>query len=131
MLRTVLRTRRRGERETASVHLHARLTEVGTLELWCGEIDGDRRWRLQFDVRSATQTDMAAHESAAESQGFLDEAVWDACRDLLHETFGPEGTAKPRSLKYEPIEFVKREMTDENGAFYSALDAETDSEEGR
>jgi uncharacterized protein YyaL (SSP411 family) len=31
----------------------------------------------------------------------------------------------------ETIEFVKREMTDERGGFYSALDAETNSEEGR
>jgi uncharacterized protein len=31
----------------------------------------------------------------------------------------------------ETIEFVNREMTDEHGAFYSALDAETNSEEGR
>ena len=31
----------------------------------------------------------------------------------------------------ETIEFVLRELTDEGGAFYSALDAETDSEEGR
>jgi len=31
----------------------------------------------------------------------------------------------------ETIEFVLRELTDDGGAFYSALDAETDSEEGR
>jgi uncharacterized protein YyaL (SSP411 family) len=31
----------------------------------------------------------------------------------------------------ETIEFVLREMTDKSGAFYTALDAETDAEEGR
>jgi uncharacterized protein YyaL (SSP411 family) len=36
-----------------------------------------------------------------------------------------------RRVVDETIEFVTREMTDESGAFYSALDAETDAEEGR
>jgi uncharacterized protein len=42
---------------------------------------------------------------------------------------------KPRAdyqrVVAETIEFVGREMTDDDGAFYSALDAETHSEEGR
>ena len=79
-IRTVLRARKKGEAETVSVHLHARLTEIGTLDLWCSEIDGRRSWRLQFDVRSATQTDVAAHQTAAEREGFVDEAVWQQCR---------------------------------------------------
>ena len=61
-LRTVLRTRKKGSSETVAVTLHARLTEIGTLDLWCSEVGGRRSWRLQFDVRSATQTDVAAHE---------------------------------------------------------------------
>ncbi len=80
------------------VHLHARLTEIGTLDLWCSEIGGRRSWRLQFDVRSATQTDVAAHESAAESEGFVDEAIWQQCQTLLENTFGPEGRDKPEGL---------------------------------
>ena len=80
------------------VHLHARLTEIGTLDLWCSEIAGRRSWRLQFDVRSATQTDVAAHESAAESEGFVDEAVWQACQSLIQNTFGPAGEDKPEGL---------------------------------
>ena len=68
-IRTVLRTRKKGEAETISVQLHARLTEIGTLDLWCSEVGGRRSWRLQFDVRSATQTDIAAHETAAEGEG--------------------------------------------------------------
>ncbi len=33
-------------------YLNARLTEIGTLELWCREVEGNRSWRLQFDIRS-------------------------------------------------------------------------------
>ena len=71
-----------------SVNLHARLTEIGTLDLWFSEIGGRRSWRLQFDVRSATQTDVAAHQSQAEGEGIVDEAVWQECRMLIQNTFG-------------------------------------------
>ncbi len=97
-IRTVLRTRKKGESGTIDVELHARLSEIGTLEMWCGEADGRRTWRLEFDVRSATQTDVAAHESAAESEGFLDEAVWQECRAAIQSVFGPEGRDKPAGL---------------------------------
>ncbi|MBN2475440.1 MAG: Hsp70 family protein [Pirellulales bacterium] len=97
-IRTVLRTRKKTEAGTVGVQLHARLTEIGTLVLWCSQIDRRRSWRLQFDVRSATQTDVAAHESAAESEGVVDEATWSACGKLLRNTFGPEGHDKPADL---------------------------------
>lgn len=97
-IRTVLRTRRKSERGTVSVNLHARLTEIGTLELWCSEPGGRRSWRLQFDVRSATRTDLAAHQSRAESEGFVDEAIWQECAALIGGTFGPEGKDKPAGL---------------------------------
>lgn len=97
-IRTVLRTRKRSEAVAVAVNLHARLTEIGTLELWCSEIQGRRHWRLQFDVRSTTQTDVAAHESAAESEGFVDEAIWQECATLIGNTFGPGGKGKPAQL---------------------------------
>ena len=93
-IRTVLRTRKKGETETVAVNLHARLTEIGTLDLWCSEIEGKRSWRLQFDVRSATQTDVAAHESAAEGEGFVDEATWQECLAAIRQVFGPDGARK-------------------------------------
>ncbi len=97
-IRTVLRTSKKGESGTMSVHLHARLTEIGTLDLWCSEAGARRSWRLQFDVRSATQTDVAAHESAAEEEGYVDEAVWLECRRRIDVTFGPDGDEPPEGL---------------------------------
>ncbi len=44
-IRTVLRTHRRRETGTISVRLHARLTEIGTMDLWCTAADRDRSWR--------------------------------------------------------------------------------------
>ncbi len=97
-IRTVMRTRKKGEAETVAVNLHARLTEIGTLDLWCSEIEGKRSWRLQFDVRSGTQTDIAAHESAAEGEGFVDEATWQECLAAIEQVFGPTGGERPEGL---------------------------------
>jgi molecular chaperone DnaK (HSP70) len=97
-IRTALNTRRRSERGTVPVKLHARLTEIGTLELWCSEVGGERTWRLEFDIRSTTQTDKAAHESRAEREGFVDEATWQACANAIHETFGHSASLPPDSL---------------------------------
>jgi hypothetical protein len=97
-IHTVLRTRKKSDAETVDVNLHARLTEIGTLDLWCSEIGGRRSWRLQFDVRSTTQTDIAAHESEAENEGFVDEATWLTCLSLIQDAFGPEGQDKPERL---------------------------------
>ncbi|MFN0022006.1 MAG: Hsp70 family protein [Pirellulaceae bacterium] len=124
-IRTALKTSRRSERGIVPVELHARLTEIGTLDLWCSEVNGvgrsfcgsestptpdlsntktppdpfvPRTWRLQFDVRSATQTDVEAHESAAEGEGIVDEEAWQACQKEIETTFGGDANQSPDSL---------------------------------
>ncbi|MEX0819146.1 MAG: Hsp70 family protein, partial [Pirellulaceae bacterium] len=79
-IRTVLKTRSRNETGEIPVQLRVHLTEVGTIELWCHQVDSERNWRLQFDIRSAIQTDIAARETAGEAQGTLDEQTWNDCR---------------------------------------------------
>ena len=49
-IQTILR-RGRAKLTKVPVHLRARLTEIGTLELWCVSRDGDRQWKLQFGIR--------------------------------------------------------------------------------
>jgi molecular chaperone DnaK (HSP70) len=39
------------EGQIVPVHLLSRVTEVGTLELWCISRDGKQRWKLEFNVR--------------------------------------------------------------------------------
>jgi molecular chaperone DnaK (HSP70) len=39
-----------GDGKTVRIKLHSKVTEVGTLELWCVAQDG-RRWKLEFDIR--------------------------------------------------------------------------------
>jgi molecular chaperone DnaK (HSP70) len=97
-IRTVLRTRSRRESGTIPVRLHARLTEIGTIELWCSAVEQDRSWRLQFDVRSATQTEVAARQTTGEAEGFVDEETWDHCRQCLSDVFSQGGKARPEGL---------------------------------
>ena len=97
-LRTALQTRRRSQRGTVPVCLHAHLSEIGTMELWCTQTDGDRSWRLQFDVRAATQTDRTASISVGESEGVLDESLGNDCAQRIAQTFGPESTHPPGQL---------------------------------
>lgn len=97
-IRTVLQTRKKTSDETTAVTLHAKLTEIGTLDLWCAQVEGAGKWRLQFDVRCATQTDMTAHEAVAEQRGFVEESVWSDVQSLLEATFAPKGKDKPAGL---------------------------------
>ncbi|MGE3808861.1 MAG: Hsp70 family protein [Gemmataceae bacterium] len=39
------------EGTTVPVHLHSKVTEVGTLEIWCHSRDGKQRWKLEYNVR--------------------------------------------------------------------------------
>jgi molecular chaperone DnaK (HSP70) len=43
------------EGRTVPVHLHTKVTEVGTLELWCHSRDGKQRWKLEFNVRERAE----------------------------------------------------------------------------
>lgn len=43
------------EGRTVPVHLHSKVTEVGTLELWCISRDGKQRWKLEYNVRERPQ----------------------------------------------------------------------------
>ena len=36
---------------TVPVRLHSKVTEMGTLELWCLSRDGKDRWKLEYNVR--------------------------------------------------------------------------------
>jgi molecular chaperone DnaK (HSP70) len=96
-IRTVLKTGKSKDAASIVVILKAKLTEIGTLDLWCKEVDGKRTWKLLFDVRSATQTDIAAHEAIGEGQGVFDESVRQQACDAIRKTFSPQGT-DPASL---------------------------------
>jgi molecular chaperone DnaK (HSP70) len=40
--------------DAVPVRLHAHVTEVGTLDLWCQSTRGDQRWKLEYNVRETS-----------------------------------------------------------------------------
>ena len=67
---------------------------------------------MQFDVRSATQTDLEAAATAGESQGMFDEATWNACYDRILATFGPHASDPPDGLPKRLAEALGMERND-------------------
>jgi molecular chaperone DnaK (HSP70) len=61
-IRTVLRFGKKLAARAIPVHVISRLTEIGTLEVWCRSLVTDHRWRLQFSLRDAV------HETAEEER---------------------------------------------------------------
>ena len=98
-IRTVIQQKSAAESKTAGIRVNGRLTEIGTLDLWCSAVADNERWKLQFDVRSAVQTDKTAHEaSAADAEGIVAEDTFEAVEEVIDAVFGSDGTAKPGGL---------------------------------
>ena len=81
-IRSVLRYGR-GVVNSIPVRLEVRLTEVGTLELWCRAQDSDHRWQLQFDLRREAVTGQAA----AAPQATIDDADIEQAQARIRSTF--------------------------------------------
>ena len=93
-IRTVLRYGRKGLARRLPARLAVRLTEVGTLELWCRSRETPHRWQLQFDVRQEVDPQAAAEAVSGE---ILDQAVIESARDRIREVFGGGPAAKDPS----------------------------------
>lgn len=101
-IRTVLQTKSK-EQSTIEATLTAKLTEIGTLDVWCQQASSEnggseRRWQLQFDVRSATETDREAHVGTAEQSGIVDQESVDAAAAVIESVYAKGGTEKPAAL---------------------------------
>jgi molecular chaperone DnaK (HSP70) len=59
-LQTHIRVGRKAKAERVPVRLAARVTEVGTIEVWCLSRTDDRRWRLQIQLRGSSDRPRAA-----------------------------------------------------------------------
>ena len=81
-----------GER-LVPVKLGAKLTAVGTLEIYCDSKVSDNRWRLQFELRKAKKAATARRAAAVIS----DEARV-AGIALVEGVFSPTGTGAPEEL---------------------------------
>ncbi|MBV8844256.1 MAG: Hsp70 family protein, partial [Bryobacterales bacterium] len=91
-LHAVLRFGKAGER-MVPVKLGAKLTEVGTLEIWADSKISEHRWRLQFQLRKSAAVETARARPAA----VISEEALIVAEALLPATF-VEGAIEPEQL---------------------------------
>ena len=88
-LNAVLRFGKAGER-LVPVKLGARLTEVGTLEIWADSKASEHRWRLQFELRKAAAAQSSARPAAVIGDGALAAAEGLLSSAFLDDALEPE-----------------------------------------
>jgi len=76
------------------VKLGAKLTAVGTLEIYCDSKVSDNRWRLQFELRKAKAKASTTRRAAT----VISEEARAAALQLVESVFAPSGTAAPEEL---------------------------------
>jgi len=64
-LHAVIRFGKRTEERLIPVRLGVKLTEVGTLEIWCESKVSEHRWRLQFELRKKATESAPGRRAAA------------------------------------------------------------------
>lgn len=111
-IRTTLQTRKKSDHGLIHAKISARLTEIGTLEVWCSQVDAQARWQLQFDVRSATETDREAHIGSAERGGIVDQQSIDVAADVICSVFGPDANEKPAGLMKQLVSVLDQNKGD-------------------
>ena len=94
-LHAVLRFGKAGER-LVPVRLGAKLTEVGTLEIWADSKETDHRWRLQFELRKAQAAQAPSRPAAVIS----DEALANALA-MIPATFAGDSAPEELPAKLE------------------------------
>jgi hypothetical protein len=76
------------------VKLGARLTEVGTLEIWADSRVSEHRWRLQFELRKTSKLDAEPPRPAA----VISESAMSTAQELIRGTFAANPKIAPEEL---------------------------------
>src|SRR5690606_32953415 len=89
-IRTVLRFGKKGLVRRIPVELGVRLTEIGTLELYCQSLETEHRWELAFDVRQEPEAEPVLPETAASTPALEQiEAAQAAIREAFEQPSPP------------------------------------------
>ncbi|MGV3486788.1 MAG: Hsp70 family protein [Planctomycetaceae bacterium] len=95
---TALTTGKRREAKTIRVAIESELSEIGTIGMWCVDLDSSNRWQLDFDIRSTLETDREAHTGRGELAGVVDDATVQRCETAVARAFCREPGLKPSEL---------------------------------
>jgi hypothetical protein len=105
-LQGLMRVGRKAKAERVPVRLEARVTEVGTVELWCQSRTDDRRWRLQIQLRgpggaSGARVPVTGRET---DRVVIEQSILDRGIDAINTAFGAASTTDETG----PSRLVKR-----------------------
>ncbi len=103
-IRTVLTAGKQATQAMIDVTLSVTLTELGTLDLQIAEMAGSRTWKLAFDVRAATRTDLSYHQSLGEETGLMESARVHAASALLHDLFDQPASVLGQVAVFKQLE---------------------------
>lgn len=102
----MLRVSRKAKAERVPVRVEAKVTEVGTVELWCHSRVDDRRWRLQIQLRGNDRrtTSTGAGVAGGEADSVvLEQEVVDRAVESVRVAFSSGATSETG-----PARLVKR-----------------------
>lgn len=103
-IRTVLRYGKKGSAQPLPVALSVRLTEVGTLELWCTSRQSPHRWQLQFDVRQGVDP---PPPNALKGGETLEVELIENAQGKIREVFGARsGPRAPERISRELVSIL-------------------------
>ena len=107
-LQSLMRVGRKAKAERAPVSLAARVTEVGTIELWCQSRTDDRRWRLQIQLRgpAGQPVPRGAVTGMESDQVIIEQSEIDAAIAAIRSAF--QGGATSSGDPHGPSRLVKR-----------------------
>jgi molecular chaperone DnaK (HSP70) len=102
----LMRVGRKAKAERVPVRLAAKVTEVGTVELWCQSRTDDRRWRLQIQLRGGSAPPRGTLSAANEAANavVLEQSEIDAAVEAVRSAFAPAGA----SDELGPSRLIKR-----------------------
>ncbi len=109
----MMRVGRKAKSERVRVSLGARVTEIGTVELWCRSRTDERRWRLQIQLRgpSTDAPSPTTITSGEDDPVIIEQSELDAASNLIRTAFAWSSA----SDEHGPTRLVKRleELLDE------------------
>lgn len=105
-VRTVLRYGKKNEALPLPVRIGVKLTEVGTLELWCRSRKTPHLWQLQFDVRRSSGEEDPIHQTRGSET--VDQSVLERASEKIRRVFGDGSGGSPQSLPRELAEALEQ-----------------------
>lgn len=113
-LLTVLKLGRKSKRTSVPVKVRAKLTAIGTLELYCMSQVTDHEWKLNFTVRSAPPTDEEENNEEAQKE----KAKAKAAIQTINQTFrGKRSFEESREQLEKIVKTLESELDQEKNSW--------------